>query len=115
MVLSLSLLLPGQSFHDRLKAESDILETYDVEESVKYITVREDMRNRRAAVVSGCCDRLAGGRACVRACVGRDRQTDRHSDTAARHATNVDCGLKASIWSWTCVCCCCAGADVAWQ
>lgn len=29
-----------QSFHDRLKAEQDILETYDVEESCKYITVR---------------------------------------------------------------------------
>jgi len=28
-----------QAFHDRLKAEQDILETYDVEESCKYITV----------------------------------------------------------------------------
>ena len=31
---------PVQSFHDRLKAEQDILETYDMEESCKYITVR---------------------------------------------------------------------------
>jgi hypothetical protein len=29
-----------QSFHDRLKAEQDILEAYDVEETCRYITVR---------------------------------------------------------------------------
>lgn len=38
-----------QSFHDRLKAEQDILETYDVEESCKYITV------------SSCCGPVHGG------------------------------------------------------
>jgi hypothetical protein len=29
-----------QEFHDRLKAEQDILESYDTEESVAYIQVR---------------------------------------------------------------------------
>lgn len=43
-------LLPAvQSFHDRLKAEQDILETYDVEESCKYITVS----NRCGPVLGG--------------------------------------------------------------
>jgi hypothetical protein len=56
----LPLLLPAQSFHDRLKAESDILETYDVEESVKYITVRMWGGSGGGTWQAGCCERLAG-------------------------------------------------------
>lgn len=40
MCLCAWLCASSQPFHDRLKAEQDILEMYDVEESCKYITVR---------------------------------------------------------------------------
>ena len=70
------LLCVSQSFHDRLKAEQDILETYDVEESCKYITVRAHGTgiNQAMAFTGGWMGRL-----CV-------MQPGRHCSSAAQLA-----------------------------